>query len=110
MISRRHLLMGAGTAVAGVAAGVVLTVNNPFESLPSASAAADERFTYRGRDVTITPHGNMASVRINGKREVHAERFQNEYLCHLLPFTTFRSPRKLGEAVIEAEDAGLLVV
>jgi hypothetical protein len=110
MISRRRLLIGAATAAAGATAGVVLTVNNPFTDLPEAAAAADEKFKYRGRDVVLSPHGNMVHARVNGKGGLHGERFQGEYLTHLLPFGTFKSPRKMAEAVIDAEADGLLII
>src|SRR5215217_1601784 len=110
MISRRRFLIGAAAAAAGAAAGVVLTVNNPLEDIPAASAAEEERFTYRGRQVVITPSGVMVHITVNGAHEVHVERFNNEYLTHLLPFGSFRTPRRLAEAVIDAEDAGLLII
>jgi hypothetical protein len=110
MISRRRLLIGAAAAAAGATAGVVLTINNPFADLPEAAAAVDERFRYRGRNVVLSPRGNMVHTNINGRTGVHAERFQGEYLTHLLPFGTFRSPRKMAEAVIDAEADGLLII
>ncbi len=109
MIDRRRFLKGATAAAAGVAAGVVLTVNNPFEELPSASAAADERFQFRGRTVVITPHGNTSQIRVNA-RQFHAQREENRFHTHLQPFSEFPSARKAAEAVIEAEDAGLLII
>src|SRR5215218_6603447 len=110
MITRRRLLFGAAAAAAGATASVVLASNNPFAGLPEAEAAVDERFRYRGRTVVLSLQGSMVHTNINGKTGLHAERFQGEYVTHLLPFATFKSPRKLVEAVIDAEIDGLLII
>ena len=109
MIDRRRFLIGAGAAVAGAAAGVVLAAA-PFGELPSATAAQEERFTHRGRAVVIISDETMVHITVNGTRVIHVEKAGREFLTHLLPFGTFRTPRKLAEAVIDAEDDGLLVI
>src|SRR4051812_9606437 len=110
MVSRRRFIVGASLAAATAAVGVTVVVQNPLD-LPSAQAApGGERFRYRSRDVQVTPSGNMVHITVNGRHGVHADRQGADYLTHLLPFTAFRSPRKLAEAAIDAEDAGLLII
>src|SRR5689334_9687535 len=108
MVTRRRFLAGAAVAAAGTAAVTVTAVQNPLD-LPAASAAPGERFRYRNRDVVVTPGANSAHITVNGRHGVHVDRDGNDYLTHLLPFSAFRSPRKLAEATIDAEDAGLLI-
>ena len=111
MIDRRRFLIGAAVAATGTAAGVVLATDNPFTGMPTAEAADGERFTHRGRRVAILPMGAVLHATVNEVREVHVERAGgNEYLTHLLPFGTFKRPRQLVEAVIDAEDDGLLII
>jgi hypothetical protein len=90
---------------------VVHTVNNPFEELPAAASTEEEKFNYHGRKVVITNQsGVTVHVTINDTHEVHVEHFKGEYLTHLLPFGSFRTSRQLAEAVIDAEDAGLVII
>jgi len=110
MIDRRRFLMGASMAAAGAAAGVVLTVQNPFEQVPAAAAAGDDRFKYKQLDVVITPTGRSVHITVNGRHGVHVDRDGNDYISHLLPFTSYRTPRQLAQASIDAEDAGLLIL
>jgi hypothetical protein len=110
MIDRRRFLIGAAVAAAGAAAGVVLATGNPFADLPSAAAAEGEEFTYRGRKVVILPMGAMLHAVVNDVRNVDLHRDRNEFLTHLLPFGSFRTPRRLVESVIDAEDDGLLII
>ena len=110
MIDRRRFLIGAAVAATGTAAGVVLATDNPFTGIPSAEAADGERFSYRGRRVAILPVGALLHAVVNDTREVHVERDRSEYMTHLLPFGTFKRPRQLVEAVIDAEDDGLLII
>src|SRR5215218_2966956 len=109
MIDRRRFMIGASVATAGVAAGLVATGHNPFE-IPSASAAPDERFTYRGRTVVITPLGRSAHITVDGRHGIHVEREGSEFLTHLLPFSSFRTARLLAQAVIDAAFDGLLII
>jgi hypothetical protein len=110
MIDRRRFLIGSAVAAAGAAAGVVLATGNPFTGIPPAAADETERFTYHGRRVVILPMAAMLHATVNEVREVHLERAGTEYITHLLPFGTFKQPRKLLEAVIDAEDDGLLII
>jgi hypothetical protein len=107
-MDRRRFMMGASVAVVGTA--VAVTGTPPFGDVPSAAAAGEERFTARGRAVAIQKIGNSAHAVINGRHGVHIERMLDGYATHLLPFGTYKSPRKLVEAVIQAEDAGLLII
>jgi hypothetical protein len=109
MITRRGFLIGASAAAAGLAGGVVLTGRAPFEPQPAA-AAADEKFKYHGRDVAVTPTGDTVHITVNGSHGIHVEREGNEFVTHLLPFSSFKTPRQLVQAVIDAEDATLLII
>jgi hypothetical protein len=110
MINRRQFLLGTAAAAAGVAGAAVLTTVDPFHDTPPAAAADGERFTHRGRLVVILPLGAMMHAMVNGNRDVHIEPFGGQFLTHLLPFDTFKRPRQLMEAVIDAEDDGLLII
>ncbi|GAA4741761.1 hypothetical protein GCM10023328_23710 [Modestobacter marinus] len=107
-MDRRRFMMGATVAVAGTA--VAVTGTPPFDDIPEAAAAAEERFTHRGRKVVIQKVGKNAHAVVNGRHGVHLEQMNGGYATHLLPFATYKAPRKAVEAVIEAEDAGLLIV
>ncbi len=107
MTTRRRFLLAGSAAVVGAA----VTGHIVFNELPRADAAPpEERFAYRGREVVITPAGNAAHATVNGRHGLHLERSGNEFITHLLPFSSFSSPRQLVQAVIDAEDAGLLVI
>jgi hypothetical protein len=107
-LDRRRFLIGSSVVIAGAAAaGVTIGV------LPNTeSAAADEvqRFSYRGRQVVATVSDTSAHVTVNGRHGIHVERIGDQYFTHLLPFGSFRSPRELVQAVIQAEDAHLLII
>jgi hypothetical protein len=107
-MDRRRFMMGASVAVVGTAAAVTGTL--PFDDMPAAAAAGEERFTFRGRAVVVQKLGSSAHAVINGRHGVHLERMLDGFATHLLPFGTYRSPRKLIEDVIQAEDAGLLII
>ncbi|WP_337059678.1 hypothetical protein [Kineococcus sp. G2] len=118
MISRRHYIAGTWAVVSAAVIGT--TVVQPFSDAEAAGAPLEERFTYRGRDVDITRHGRSAhahaqvqvQVRVNGRKEIHVHRGgpRNGYVTHALPFTEYASPQQLARAVIDAEDAGLLLI
>ncbi len=108
MISRRRFMMGASVAAAGAVGGVIFT-GRPFEATPAA-ASPDDRFKYRGRNVAITAEGAMTHVVVNGSHGIHVQREGGEFLTHLLPFSSFRTPRELVRAVIDAEDGNLLII
>jgi hypothetical protein len=111
MISRRSFLFGTAAAATGAAAGVVLSVNNPFEPLPVAAAApGDERFTYRGRSVVVSLTPAAAHITVDGTADVHADRVANQFVTHVLPFQSFPAPRKLAQAVIDASADQLVVL
>jgi hypothetical protein len=108
MISRRRFMIGASVAAAGAVGGVIFT-GRPFEA-PTAAAAPDERFKYRGRNVVITPKGATPHIVVNGTHGIHVEREGNLFFTHLLPFSSFRTARELVMAVIDAEDGNLLII
>ena len=110
MVSRRRFLLGASAVAAGAAASVVVAGQDTPFGLPEAQAAPEERFRYKSRDVVITPSGNVIHITINGRHGVHVDREGSDFLTHLLPFTAFKSPRKLAEAAIDAEDEQLLII
>ncbi|MCZ2836008.1 twin-arginine translocation signal domain-containing protein [Modestobacter sp. VKM Ac-2985] len=107
-MDRRQFMVGASVAAVGTA--VAVTGIPPFDDMPTAAAAGEERFSARGRAVVIQKVGKSAHAVINGRHGVHLERMLDGYATHLLPFGTYKSPRKLIEAVIQAEDAGLLII
>ncbi len=111
MISRRRFMMGASVAAAGAVGGVIFT-GRPFEATPAAASPNDpnDRFKYRGRNVVITAEGAMTHVVVNGTHGIHVQREGGEFLTHLLPFSSFRTPRDLVRAVIDAEDGNLLII
>jgi hypothetical protein len=108
MISRRRFMIGASVAAAGAVGGVVLT-GRPFVATPAA-AAPDDRFKYRGRNVVITGTGAATHIVVNGSHGIHVQREGGEFTTHLLPFSSFRTPRELVKAVIDAEDETLLII
>jgi hypothetical protein len=108
MINRRRFMIGASVAAAGAVGGVIFT-GRPFEATPAA-AAPDDRFKYRGRNVVITAEGAMTHIVVNGSHGIHVEREGGEFFTHLLPFSSFRTPRELVRAVIDAEDGNLLII
>ena len=110
MVSRRRFLLGASAVAAGAAASVVVAGQDTPFALPQAQAAPEERFTYRSREVVITPSGNTVHITVNGRHGIHVDREGTDYVSHLLPFTAFKNPRKLAEAAIDAEDQQLLII
>ncbi|WP_432562768.1 hypothetical protein [Kineococcus sp. SYSU DK003] len=118
MISRRHYLAGTWAAFAG---GTLAAVVRPFPD-DSASGADPlvEEFAYRGRTVAVTRHGRDPHVRIDGTKDVHLHAHttghadgagpHRGYLTHAMPFAVHASPQDLARAVIDAEEAGSLVV
>ncbi|MCI2239722.1 hypothetical protein MO973_41730 [Paenibacillus sp. TRM 82003] len=116
MISRRHYIAGTWAVFSSVAIG---TVVQPFSDAEAAGPPPEERFTYRGRRVDIVhqSHGHgvahaQVRVRVNGRKEIHVHRGgpRNRYVTHALPFTEYSSPQQLARAVIDAEDAELLII
>ncbi|WP_432483332.1 hypothetical protein [Kineococcus esterisolvens] len=115
MISRRHYIAGTWAVFASAAIG---TVVQPFSDAEAAGHPLEERFTYRGRQVDVSRHAraghghSQVQVRVNGKKEIHVHRGgpRNGYVTHALPFTEYPSPQQLARAVIDAEDAGLLLI
>lgn len=109
MISRRHYIAGGWALFASVAVGSVV---RPFSDVEAVAGPLDEHFRYRGRRVDVDRHGREAHVRVDVTRQVHVHRGGpgNGFMTHALPFTEFTSPQLLARAVIDAEDAGLLLV
>ncbi|WP_432521586.1 hypothetical protein [Kineococcus sp. SYSU DK006] len=109
MISRRHYLAGTWALFAGAVVGTVVW---PFPEVDAVALPTDDEFRYRGRRVRVTPHGREVRIRVNGTKDVHAHRGgpRGGYLTHSLPFTEFDSPQLLAQGVIDAEDAGLLLI
>ncbi len=106
MIGRRRYLAGASALLAGAAGAVAVGV----EPFPAAAAPGDEKFKHRGRDVEIVLHGEEVHVIVNRTKRVHVERSGRAFHTHLRPFEEFAAPRRLAMSVIDAEDAGLLVI
>lgn len=109
MIDRRRFMTGAALAGAGVAGAVVLTGHSPFE-LPSAQAAGNEKFKYRGRNVEITQLPNSAHVLVDGRFGVHLEHEGPAFLTHLLPFSTFPGARQAAQALIDGAADTLFIL
>jgi hypothetical protein len=109
VINRRRFLSGAALAGAGVAGAVVLTGHSPLE-LPSAQAAGNDKFNYRGRSVEITPLPNSAHVLVDGRHGVHLEREGNSYQTHLLPFSSFTGPKQAAQALIDGAAETLFIL